>query len=109
MGLLDQIGGQMEGVEHPQTEQVELDDPDRGAVVLVPLQDGAILHAAPLERDDIRQRTVGDHHPSRVDAEMTGEAVESPADVIDQIGGESGREAEHPVEAGPDHECRHTW
>ena len=100
MGILDQIVGEMEGVEHAQPEQIELDDPDRRTVVLVPLEHGPALHPAPLERDDLMERPVGDHHAPGVDPEMTGKPVESPADVIDHVGGEAFGERRLESKAG---------
>jgi hypothetical protein len=88
VGVVDEIHRQVEGVEHPETEQVELHDAHRGAVVLVPLDDRTILHAAPLHGDHLPQRPVGDDHPAGVDAEVPGEAVEPPAGVDDEIRGE---------------------
>ena len=87
VGVLDQVVGEMEGVEHPQPEQVELDDPHCRRVVLVPLEDGAALESPPLQGDHLPQGPIGDHHSPGVDPEMAGEAVQSPADVVDHLGG----------------------
>ena len=57
-------------LEHPEAEQVELHQTDGGAVVLVPLQDRAPGHAAPLDRADLDDRSVAQHHAGRVDAEV---------------------------------------
>ena len=66
--------------QHAQTEEVELDQPGGGAVVLVPLEHAAAGHPAPLHRADLDHRAVADDHAPRVDAEVSGE--------VDQLGGQ---------------------
>ncbi len=90
VGLPDQVDAEVEGVEHAQPQEVELDHAYRCAVVLVPLDDGAPLHPPPFDGNHLPQGTVGDDHPTRMDPQVTGEPVESPADVVDRLGGESG-------------------
>ena len=68
--VADQFEAVLQRREHAQAEQVELDQADRRAVVLVPLQHGAIRHPPPLDRADLDDRTVADHHPAGVDAQM---------------------------------------
>ena len=55
--------------QHAQAQQVELDQADRRAVVLVPLEHAAVLHAAPLDRADLDDGPVADDHAPRVDAQ----------------------------------------
>ena len=86
--LLDGVHRQVQGVEHAQAEQVELDDAHGGAVVLVPLQHRAALHAPPLQGHHLPQRAVGDHHAPGVDAQVAGEAVEAAAGVEDEAAAE---------------------
>ena len=90
--LLDGVHRQVQGVEHAQAEQVELDDAHGGAVVLVPLQHRAALHAPPLQGHHLPQRPVGDHHAAGVDAQVAGEAVEAAAGVEDQAAAAAGGE-----------------
>ena len=63
-------------LQHPEAEEVELHEADDRAVVLVPLQHRPALHAGPLDRADLDDRTVADHHATRVDTEVAGEALE---------------------------------
>ncbi len=77
MELADQVDHVVQGVEHAQAQQVELDQAGRGAVVLVPLEHGAAGHAGPLDRADLDHRPVADDHAPRVDAQVAGE-VERP-------------------------------
>ena len=56
--------------EHAEPEQVELDQADLGAVVLVPLQHGAPGHPSPLDRADLDDRTVAHDHPTGVNPKM---------------------------------------
>jgi len=58
-------------VEHAEAQQVELHETDRRAVVLVPLQDRAPGHATPLDRADLDHRSIAQHHPGRVDAQVS--------------------------------------
>ena len=86
----DHGDGLLEGVEHPEAEEVDLDDPEIGAVVLVPLDDGAVLHGGGLERDHLVEPALGDHHPARVLAEVAGEVVDlppQPFEVLDAVRG----------------------
>ena len=76
----------MQGREHPQAEQVELDQPDGGAVVLVPLQDAAVLHGRPLDRADLDHRPVADHHAAGVDPEVAREALDHAASSMTWLG-----------------------
>ena len=68
----DHVEAVLQGGEHPEPQQVELHEPHPRGVVLVPLDDGAVLHARVLDRHDLADRTVRQHHPARVDAEMPG-------------------------------------
>ena len=71
--LADEVDREVQHREHPEAEQVELHQPRGRAVVLVPLEHRAVLHAGPLDRAELHQRPVGHHHPARVDAEVAGE------------------------------------
>ena len=76
VGVADQVDGVVQGAEHAQAQQVELDQAHRRAVVLVPLQDGAVLHAGPLHRAHLDHRPVAQHHAARVDAQVAGEVLD---------------------------------
>ena len=71
--LAHEVDGEVQHREHAQAEQVELHQARGRAVVLVPLEHRAVLHARPLDRAALDERTVGHHHPARVDAEVAGE------------------------------------
>ena len=68
-----QVDAAVQRLEHPEAEQVELHEPDSGAVLLVPLKGAPPRHACPLHGADLDHRPVADDHPSRVQAEMAGE------------------------------------
>ena len=70
--LTDEVDGVVQRRQHPEAEEVELDESGSGAVVLVPLQYGAIGHPPPLDRAHLDHRAVADHHPAGVDAEVAG-------------------------------------
>ena len=77
MRLAQCVAHQIEAVlqrrEHAEAEQVELDQAHPGAVVLVPLNDCALLHARVLDRNHLTDRPLGEHHAARVDAQVPGE------------------------------------
>ena len=66
----DQVDRIVQRGEHAETQHVEFDQPDGGAVVLVPLQHAAVLHPRPLRGADIGDRPVADHHAAGVDTQM---------------------------------------
>lgn len=70
--LAHEVERVLQGCEHAEPEQVELHEPHPRAVVFVPLQHGAILHARVLDRHDLAHRAIGEHHAARVDAEVAG-------------------------------------
>jgi hypothetical protein len=57
-----------EQVEHPEPEQVELREPEIGAVVLVPLDDRALRHGGGLDGGDGAQRLTREHEAAGVDS-----------------------------------------
>ena len=65
-----QRDGLLERRQHAEAEQVDLDEAQIGAVVLVPLDDGAARHRGGLERHDVVEPAGGDHHAAGVLAEM---------------------------------------
>ena len=67
--------------EHPQPEQIDLDDAEVGAILLVPLHDHAARHAGGFERNDLVERTRRDHHPAAMLPEMTRHALDAPHQV----------------------------
>ncbi len=83
---LDEVDAQVEGGEHAQAEEVDLDQADGGAVVLVPLENAPVLHAAPLDGADLDDRPVADDHAAGVDAEMPREALDLLRQVDHRLG-----------------------
>ena len=84
--LADEVDREVQHREHPEAEQVELHQAGGGAVVFVPLEHGAIFHARPLDRAELDERTVGQHHPARVDAEVTREVEHLLGEVERELG-----------------------
>ena len=68
--LAHEVDREVQHREHPEAEQVELHQPGGGAVVLVPLQHRAVLHTRPLDRAELDERPVGQHHAAGVDSEV---------------------------------------
>ena len=68
--LTDEIDRVMQCAEHAQTQQIELHEPRRSAIVFVPLQHTAVLHAPPLDWAHLDNGTVANDHATRMNAEM---------------------------------------
>ena len=68
----------LERVEHAEPEEVDLDDPQVGAVVLVPLHDRPPGHRRRLERHDLVEPAGGDHHAARVLPEVARQVLDLP-------------------------------
>ena len=77
----DELEGLVDGGEHAQAEQVQLDQLERLDVALVELDDDPVLHRRPLERGDVDERRRRHEHPARVDAEVAREAVDPGAEL----------------------------
>jgi hypothetical protein len=73
--------------QHTETQEVELHQADRGAIVLVPLQDAAVLHASPLDRAHLDDGTIADHHATGVDAEVPRKVLDLRGE-IEHVGGQ---------------------
>ena len=84
--LADQVDGVVQRRQHPEAEEVELDESGSGAVVLVPLQHGAIGHPPPLHRAHLDHRAVADHHPPGMDPEVAGGVLDLGGEIEHLIG-----------------------
>ena len=62
----DLVDAALDRGEHPQTQQVDLQEAAVGAGILVPLSDPPPLHRGGLNRADVDERPRGEHHPTRV-------------------------------------------
>ncbi len=74
--LLDQRERLREHRQHAQAEEVDLEDAERVQVVLLPLDDGAVLHRGVLHRHHLGQLAVGDDEAAHVDGEVPREALQ---------------------------------
>ena len=74
----DLVDAVLDGGEHPEAEQVDLQEAGVGARVLVPLADLAPLHRRRLDGDELDQRPAGDDHPARV----LGDVPREPGDLV---------------------------
>ena len=97
---LDQVEAVVQGRQHAQAEQVELDQAGVGAVVLVPLQHAAAGHPGPLHRADVAHRPVADDHPAGVDAQVPRQPLQLPGQRGHVIG-HARVVAGHLARAGP--------
>ena len=79
--VLDQLERLVHRGEHPEPEQVELDELERLDVALVELDDDPVDHRGPLERGDVDERRGGHQHPARMDRQVAREAVDAGAEL----------------------------
>src|SRR5215469_1035192 len=68
--LADQRDGLFEYGEHAEAEQIDFDNPQIGAIVLVPLDHHPAWHGGRFERHEFIERLRRDHHAAAVLAEM---------------------------------------
>ena len=73
--LRDHLHAALDRRQHPQPEQVDLQEAGVRAGVLVPLHDLASLHRRGHDRAAVDEWTGGDDHPARVLGEMAGKPV----------------------------------
>ena len=73
-GLGDLDDAVLDRGQHPEAEQVDLQEPCVGAGVLVPLADLAPFHRSGLHRDELDERAAGDDHSARVLRDVPGQA-----------------------------------
>ncbi len=74
--VLDELERLVHRGQHPEPEQVELDELERLDVALVELDDDPVDHRRPLDRGDVDERRRGHQHPARVDRQVAREAVD---------------------------------
>ncbi len=70
--------------EHPQREEIDLDEPGIIAGILVPLTEVASLHGGGLHRHQVDEGSGGDDHPAGMLADVSWEPGELPGQ-LDQI------------------------
>ncbi len=73
----------LERGQHAEAEEVDLDQPEVGTVVLVPLDDCPPGHRRRLQRHHLVEPAVGDDHAARVLAEVAGEMVDLPPQALE--------------------------
>ena len=73
----DLVDALLDRREHPEPEQVDLQEAGVGAGILVPLAEPAALHRGVLDRDELDERAARDDHAARV----LGEVPRKPADL----------------------------
>ena len=71
----DVLDAALDGAQHPQAEQVDLQEARVRAGVLVPLRELAALHRRRHERDAVDERARRDDHPARVLGEVARQPV----------------------------------
>ena len=77
MRVCDPVDAVLDRGEHPEPEQVDLEEAGIGARVLVPLAELATGHCCRLHGDELDERTGGHDHPAR----MLGDVAREPRDL----------------------------
>ena len=72
--LLQQVEGAAQAAQHAQPQHVDLHEAQRVDVVLVPLDDLAVLHGGGLDRHQLVQPVAGQHEAAGMLAEMARKA-----------------------------------
>ena len=72
----DLVDGILDGRQHPEPEQVDLEEAGVGAGVLVPLAHLPALHRRRLHRHELDERPRGDDHPARVLGDVARQAAD---------------------------------
>src|SRR5262245_55440660 len=73
----DERDGIFERREHAEAQQIDLDDAEIGAILLVPLHHDPSRHGGRLKRNDLVERLRGDDHAAAVLAEMAANGLNS--------------------------------
>ena len=74
--LLDQVEALAQAGQHAEPQHVDLVDPESVEVVLVPFDDGAVLHGGILDRHQLVEPPVGQHEAADMLREMTRKAAQ---------------------------------
>ncbi len=86
----DLVDGVLDRRQHPQAEQVDLEEAGVGARVLVPLADLTPGHRRRLDGDEVDQRPRRDHHPARVLRDVARQAGDLPGQGAERIPARAG-------------------
>ena len=84
--------------EHPEPEQVDLQEAGVAAAVLVPLADLAAGHRRGLHRDEVDQRPRRDDHAARVLADVARQPGDLARQLAERVPARAGMRARHAVE-----------
>jgi hypothetical protein len=79
--LADQRQGLLQRIEHAETQEIDLDQPEIGTIFFVPLDDGTVFHRRGFDGDDFVETSGRDHDSTGVLAQMPREA----SHLIDQV------------------------
>ena len=72
--LLQQSEALADAGEHAEAEHIDLEQAERIEIVLVPFDDGAVLHGGVADGDDLGQRPARQHEAADMLGEMAREA-----------------------------------
>ena len=84
MMLLQQVQPLADATQHAQRQNIHLQDAQRVDVILVPADDGAVLHRGVFHRHKLVQPPLGDDEAADMLAEVPGKAL----NLVDQLQGQ---------------------
>src|SRR5581483_3049684 len=61
--------------EHAESQEIDLDDAEVGAILLIPLDHHATRHGGGFQRHDLIERSGADHHPAAMLAQMARQTL----------------------------------
>ncbi len=79
--IADQLEAILENGHHAESEEIDFDDAEIGAVFLVPLHDDAAGHGGGFERNDVIETSLADDHAAGVLAEMARHVLQGYDDI----------------------------
>ena len=82
---VDQIKGLSDAGQHPQSQNIDLQDAQRIDIILIPADDGAVLHRGVFNRHQFVQTALGDDKA----ADMLGQMARKALDFLDQLQGDA--------------------
>ena len=73
--IANQVDGILQHGHHAETQQIDLDEAEIGAIVLIPLHNDAVRHGRRLQRNDRIELALADHHAARMLPQMSGKIL----------------------------------
>ncbi|CAI8301260.1 MAG: Uncharacterised protein [Cellulomonadaceae bacterium TMED98] len=76
----------LDSLQNAKAQQVKFDQSHPLAVVLIPLQHGAVVHPRVFNRHHFTNRPVGEHHATGMDTQVSGQGQSLPGKLHHRLG-----------------------